>query len=80
MLEGDDPLVIDAELARWNPDDESGGTLAVAFRDLSAHQEDLIQDALLKALETLNGPTSGVRGPAAGKHDVDDPRRLRKTR
>src|SRR5262245_49604230 len=60
LFEGAEPLLIDAELVRWNRDDESRGTLAVAFHDLSARQEDRIQDALLKALEKLNGPASGV--------------------
>src|SRR6266481_5794442 len=51
LFEGDEPLVIEAELVRWSRDEGSSGTLAVAFHDLSAGQEDLIQDVLLKALE-----------------------------
>src|SRR5262245_478376 len=60
MFEDAEPLVINVEPVRWTPDEGEGATLAVAFHDLSAHQEDLIQDALLKALEALNGAASGV--------------------
>jgi len=69
-LEATEPLVIDAEVARWTADDGSGATLAVAFRDLDVQQEDLIQDALLKALEALNDPMSGVRGPIVEGQNV----------
>ena len=80
ILEEGEPFVIDVELIRWGCDEGSSGTLAVAFRDLSAHQEDLIQDALLKAIETLNGPRSGVRGPAADEEPPEAARNLRRTR
>jgi hypothetical protein len=80
IFERGEPLAIDAEPVRWNPDDGFGATLAVAFNDLSAHQEDVIQDALLTALEALNGPSSGVRGPAANEPDAVAPRRLRRKR
>jgi hypothetical protein len=69
MLEGAQPLVLDAEVVRWTADDGKGATLAVAFRNLDGEQEDRIQDALLKALEALNGPKSGIRGPIVDNQD-----------
>jgi hypothetical protein len=80
LFERGEPLAIDAEPVRRNPDDGFGATLAVAFDDLSAQQEDVIQDALLNALEALNGPSSGVRGPAANARESAAPRRVQRKR
>jgi hypothetical protein len=55
------PLLVDAELVRRKPHDASGSGYAVAFRDLTATQEDVIQDAILNELEALNAPDSEVR-------------------
>ncbi len=60
-LEGSDPLVIDARLAPRKARDGSDRGFAVAFQNLNAVQEDVIQDAILSALELLNGPDSRVR-------------------
>ncbi len=79
LVEGADPLTIDAEAVRWMPDVGDGATLAVAFRNLNVEQEDRIQEALLQGLEALNVPESGVRAIAATP-DVDAPEPLRQTR
>ena len=55
------PLLLDAELVRRKPNSGLGSGYAVAFRQLTAAQEDVIQDAILNALEELNAPDSGVR-------------------
>jgi hypothetical protein len=80
LFDGADPLLIEAELVRWNRDEESSGTLAVVFHNLSARQEDAIQDALLKALETLNGPASGVRKKGATDQVDHLPSRTKRAR
>jgi hypothetical protein len=59
------PLVIEALVVRQVSEKEFGPALAVAFRNLTADQEDAIQDAMLNALETLNAPSSAVRQRSA---------------
>ena len=66
-LGGNEPLLIDAEPVRHKRRAGTGSALAVAFRSLTPVEEDVIQDAILRALEGLNGPTSGVHAV-----DVDE--------
>jgi hypothetical protein len=70
-LNGNAPLVVDADVVRQEPLGASGSGAAVVFRDLTAAQEDAIQDAILFALETLNGPDSGVRRRVRDDGSVD---------
>jgi hypothetical protein len=70
-LQGSASIVVDADLVRHIQQDEFGLALAVAFRGLTARQEDVIQDAILKAVEALNGPKSAVR-PQFADDDAAD--------
>jgi len=72
-LKGSAPLVVDAETVRQEQDGASSSGTAIAFRRLTAVQEDIIQDAILNALEALNGPDSGVRVRADGDSFADPP-------
>ena len=77
------PLLVDAELVRRKPGNTSGSGTAIAFRHLTAAQEDLIQDAILDGLEALNGPDSGVRrrvGDDESVNPMDPPKRIKRGR
>jgi hypothetical protein len=65
-LRGFEPILVDAAPVRQSREGGSASAIAVAFRRLTPVQEDIIQDAILKALEALNGPASGVRARGAG--------------
>jgi hypothetical protein len=64
-LESGASVVVSAELVRHGRRDAFGPTLAVAFRDLNEGQEGFLENAVLTALEALNGPKSAVRGAPA---------------
>jgi PilZ domain len=68
---GNEPLVIDADLVRQKTRAGSGSAFAVTFRDLTPVEEDVIQDAILRALEGFNGPSSGVRGVDVDQGSAD---------
>src|SRR5262245_22625569 len=53
-LRGCEPLLVDAEPVRQKRVGTSSSGIAIAFRHLTTTQEDVIQDAILNALETLN--------------------------
>ena len=61
----DDSLVVEALTVRQIAEDGAVPAMAIAFRNLTANQEDEIQDAILNALEALNPPRSAVRQRAA---------------
>jgi hypothetical protein len=70
-LGGNEPLIIDAEPVRHKRRARPGSALAVAFRSLTPVEEDVIQDAILKALEGLNGPSSGVHAVDVDEESTD---------
>jgi hypothetical protein len=60
-FENSEPLIVDALVVRHTDHGPFGPALAVTFRGLTASQEDVIQDVMLSALETLNAPSSERR-------------------
>jgi len=70
-LKGSAPFSVDAEVVRQDSEGTLASGAAIAFRHLTAAQEDAIQDAILNALEALNGPDSGVRTRAGDGESAD---------
>ncbi len=70
-----DSLVVEALTVRQIAEGGAATAMAIAFRNLTAKQEDDIQDAILNALEALNPPRSAVRQRATDEvGDVADER------
>ncbi len=70
-LADDNRLAIEALVVREAPEQGFGSAFAIAFRNLTAQDEDVLQDVILSAVELLNAPGSESRQRSVGPRPAE---------